>query len=112
MDKVKRFFFILDDDFDKDFGKIVQSFFAFGFYQPKPSKSRAALGILTFITIIFSNVLAHIREAILSINEKNLSKTLFCAMLFVFNLPLLVQTVCFSLNQEIHQNGQEFAIVA
>lgn len=89
-----------EDNVDDDFQKILQIFYIFGFYQPKPSKGRSAYGALMFSFIMLSHIFGNFKDIFISLTgveqERNLNKALICAISLTFAIPLKVQIISFA----------------
>ena len=111
-----------NEKIDEDFYKILQIFYAFGFYQtPNSSKSRIYYGIISFVGLILTYNLLMTFEAIKSARDGNFTNVLIASVLFLLSFPFVVQTVSFSMNQRkfvdmiknlqsLHEHGNEETI--
>jgi 7tm Odorant receptor len=81
---------------DKDFHAILQIFYWFGFYQPSPTKTRTAYGVLMFGFLIMTNLMGALNAAL---QEDDLNKALMNVMAFCFASALSTLVLSFMSNK-------------
>jgi hypothetical protein len=80
---------------DADFHAILQIFYWFGFYQPSPTKTRIAYGVLMFVFILTTYLMGALNEAITAGQEGDLNLALIDVMGFCFVISLATLVLSF-----------------
>lgn len=89
--------------FDEDFRELLEIYYFLGFYRPKRSISRDIYGIISFLLVVLSFLLGMIKEALESIYQGHLQRSLFCVASMCLNISIPTQIITFVVN--------EFAII-
>jgi hypothetical protein len=82
--------------FDEEFYKLLQVLYSFGFYQPKPSKTRVVLGIVMFMLMMITYLAGATKDAVTG----NLNQTLINVTYFCFIGAVATQILSFACNQK------------
>jgi 7tm Odorant receptor len=88
------------ETFDEDIRKVLQIFYAFGWYHPStPSKGRKVYGALTFVGVLLTNFAGALREMIIGFQEGNLNKALMNGMVLMHAISIITQILSLIMNK-------------
>jgi 7tm Odorant receptor len=85
---------------DKDFHALLQILYWFGFYQPSPTKTRIAYGVVMFVFLFMTYVMGALNETATTWQEGNLNQALINVMGFCFAASLATLVLSFVQNQK------------
>jgi 7tm Odorant receptor len=105
LEKIKRFYRNYlkcpgTETFDDEFQKVLQIFYAFGWYHPStPSTGRKVYGALTFAGVLLTNFAGALRETIMGFQEGNLNKALMNGMALMHSISIITQILSLIMNK-------------
>jgi hypothetical protein len=88
-----------EDNFDPEFQKILQTMYFFGWFQPKPTKTRILYGVCTFFFLILTHFIGVLIEA-LAVYTENSIRALVNLAILPFNIALVSQVFLFAFNSK------------
>jgi 7tm Odorant receptor len=87
------------DRLDKDFHAILQIFYWFGFYQPSPTKTRIAYGVLMFGFIFVTYLMGALNDAATTLQDEDLNQALMNVIIFCVIASLTTLVLSFITNK-------------